>query len=465
VSAGEQPSLRSFLRDQLGEPVRRVTREVSPVHELCAVVKSVERRGNPVLRFDRVRGSEVPVIVGTMASRQRVARALGQPVERCVEHLLALLEEPLPPRRVPDGPVQEVVDTGEDLDVMRLPIGVHSPDDAGPYITSGVMLVREPGTGATNAGMYRTMVRGPRTLTVNVAPQHDLARILTAAADEGAGPVDFAIVIGSHPTLAIASQAKNPVAVDTLGLAGALQGGPLETVRGVTVDVDVPAHAEIVIEGRVRAERRESEGPFGEFTYYYGAAEGWICEVTAITRRSDAMYVDLHPAHVEHRCLWLFPGREARLLALLRAGVPGVSAVRLPFHGAALSAYIAMRKQHDGDAQRALLLALSSDTYIKHAVVVDEDIDISEDEQVLWALNTRFQADRDLVVIPRCRGVRMDPSGYDHLDRGAPGTSITKAGFDVTMPLGRPYGPRADVAPTGFEDLDPADYLDDPVTA
>ena len=451
------PSLRSFLSDELGEPVRRVAREVSIDRELCAVVKSLEERGNPVLLFERVTESPLPVIVGVTASRQRIGRALAQPVGRCVEHLLEQIERPLSPRQVGSAPVQEVILRGETADVGSLPIGVHSPDDAGRYITSGVLLVRDPASGATNGGIYRTMVKDARRLTVNIAPQHDLAVILNAA--PGGKPIDCAIVIGGHPTLTIASQAKNPRSVDTLALAGALQGSPLETVRGVSIDLDVPAHAEIVIEGRIRPDRREGEGPFGEFTYYYGSAQGWIFEVTAITHRADAIYVDLHPAHVEHRCLWLFPGREARLLALLRAGVPAVRAVRLPFHGAGLSAYVALGKHQEGDAQRALLLALSSDTYIKHAFVVDEDIDIFDDEEILWALNVRFQADRDLIVAPRFKGVRMDPSGYDYLDRGAPGTIVTKAGFDMTMPVSRPYGPRADVLPPAYEQLDPGEYL------
>lgn len=457
MSPGEPPSLRTFLRD-LPEDVVSVAREVSPVHELSAVVKSLEERGNPVLRFERVAGSERPVIVGVTATRERIARALGRPVERCVEHLLERLARPLAPSRVADGPVQEVVEAGERADLDTLPIGVHSPADAGRYITSGVMLVRDPEAGTVNAGIYRTMVKDRRRLTINSAPQHDLARILRRATERGEA-VDFAIVIGGHPTLAIASQAKNPARVDALGLAGALLGEPVETVRGATIDLDVPAHAEIVVEGRIAPSRREAEGPFGEFTYYYGSAEGWVGDVTAITRRADAVYVDLHPAHVEHRCLWLFPGREARLLEMLRTAVAGVHAVHLPFHGAALSAYVAMTKAHEGDAQRALLIALSSDTYVKHAFVFDPDIDIFDPEQVLWALNVRFQADRDLIQVPRSRGVRMDPSGYDFLDRGAPGVLTTQCGFDVTMPLARPYGPRADVAPAGFEDLDPADYV------
>lgn len=460
-ATGLAGGLRGFLRELEADPdegVLRVEREVDPVHELSAVVKSLERRGNPVVVFERVRGSELPVVVGVTATKERIARALGQPVEGCVEWFLERLETPLPARRVERAPVQEVVCEGAEASLERLPIGVHSPDDAGRYITSAVTIVRDPDTGNVNTGIYRTMVKGERAFTLNSSLPHDVAKVLTRAAEEGR-PVDVAYAFGDHPALAIASQAKNPMRLDAYALTGSLLGRPLEVVPARTLDLDVPAEAEIVVEGRVLPGVREPEGPFGEFTYYYGAASGWMCEVTAITRRRDALYVDLHPAHSEHRCLWLFPGREARLLAFLREAVPGVRAVHIPLSGGAMSAYIALRKTHDGDARRALTLALGSDNYLKHVIVVDDDVDIFDSEHVLWALNVRFQADRDLMVLPNCRGVRMDPSAYSLLDRTTPGGLTTKVGFDATMPLERPYGRRADIMPDGYERLDPADYL------
>jgi 2,5-furandicarboxylate decarboxylase 1 len=423
-------------------------------------VKALETRGNPVILFERVKGSAFPVLFGVTATKERIARALGQPVERCVEWFVERSREQVPPVRVEQAPVQEVVLTGDDATLDVLPIGVHSPDDAGRYITSGVTIVRDPLTGNTNTGIYRTMLKGDRAFTLNASLPHDLAKVMTWGV-ENDRPVDFAVAFGDHPAVAIASQAKNPMAADAHALTGALLGRPLDVVRGVTVDLDVPANAEIVIEGRVLPGVRDPEGPFGEFTYYYGAASGWMCEVTAITHRRDAIYVDLHPAHSEHRCLWLFPGREARLLELLRASIPTVQAVHIPLYGGSMSAYASLRKTHDGDARRALLLMLASDNYLKHAFVFDEDVDIFDPEHVLWALNVRFQGDSDLVVVPNSRGIRMDPSAYSLLDRSTPGGLTTKLGFDVTMPLERPYGPRADRVPDGFEQLDLADYLPD----
>jgi len=449
--------LRSFLAG-LDEDVLRIEREVDADHEMTAVVKALETRGNPVVLFERVRGSRFPVVFGVTGTKERIARALGQTVEGCVEWFCERLRAPVPPARVETGPVKDVVLLGDDADLGLLPIGVHSADDAGPYITAGVTFVRDPVTGNTNSGIYRTMVLGPRSFTLNASLPHDLARAMTWGAEHGK-PVDFAVAFGDHPAVAIASQAKSPMATDSHAVTGALLGRPLEVVRAETVDVDVPANAELVIEGRVLPGVREPEGPFGEFTYYYGAASGWVCEVTAITHRRDAMYVDIHPAHTEHRALWLFPGREARLLTLLRETIPTVRAVHIPLRGGGMSAYVAMKKVHDGDARRALMLALSSDNYLKHVFVVDDDIDVFDPEHVLWALNVRFQGDTDLLVVPNARGIRMDPSAYSLLDRTKPAAITTKLGFDVTMPLERPYGPRADRPPDGFEDLDLDDYL------
>jgi 2,5-furandicarboxylate decarboxylase 1 len=241
---------------------------------------------------------------------------------------------------------------------------------------------------------------------------------------------------------------------------GSLLGRSVPVTRCVTVDLDVPTHAEIVIEGRILPGERMAEGPFGEFSYYYGASpRSPVCEITAITRRHDAIYLDIHPAHSDHRCLWLFPGREARLLSMLRQVIPGIRAVHLPLDGAGMVAYISLQKAHDGDVRRALMIALSSDVYLKHAMVFDPDVDIYDLGHVLWALAVRFQADSDLMVIPNARGFQEDPSSYSLSDRQTPGGLTTKSGFDVTAPMGTPYAERADLLPDKYADLRLDDYL------
>jgi 2,5-furandicarboxylate decarboxylase 1 len=304
--------------------------------------------------------------------------------------------------------------------------------------------------------MYRIMVTGPNTMTINAAPDHDLGRIFAAAAQRGTD-VDISVAVGHHPAYFVASQLKNPVHVDTHRVAGALLGTALRVTPAVTVDLEAPADAELVLEGVVHPTERTSEGPFGEFTYYYGAAQAPVCTVTAIRRRSDAIFHDLHPTHDEHRCLWLFPGREARLLEAVRRVVPGVTQVRIPFHSGSLTAYASVRKTREGDGRQAILATLATDHFIKHVVVVDDDIDIHDDAAVLWASQVRAQATTDLLVLPGMKGIRMDPSARP---AGETGDRLTdKTGLDATRPVHTPFPDRADLPYRGFEKLDLNGYL------
>jgi 2,5-furandicarboxylate decarboxylase 1 len=214
-----------------------------------------------------------------------------------------------------------------------------------------------------------------------------------------------------------------------------------------------------VLEGVIDTGKWIDEGPFGEFTYYYGEASVPVCTVTAVTHRTDAILLDLHPTHNEHRCLWLFPGREARLLQTLRSSVPAVEAVRIPLHGAALSAYIAIDGTAEGDARRAILLALGADNFLKHVVAVNTDIDIGDDHRVLWALNVRFQGDRDLITLTGCRGIKHDPSAVRIGTGPRPHVLTTKLGFDATTPVATPFPERADLPPDGYDIVDLGAYL------
>lgn len=459
----EPKDLREFLRKVEKDPTQeivRVSREVSVVHELSAVVKKLElERGNPMVMFENVADSDLRVVASVQGTKERIALALGQPVGQCVEWFTKTLEEPIPVTQVHTGPVKDVKYLGDDVDLGVLPLGVHAAGDGGRYFTSGCVLVRDPVTGNTNTGVYRMMVKGRNRITVTTDLPHDLGKVIRYGQANDI-PIDFAIVVGHHPALLIGSQAKNPMELDALSLSGALMGESMLVTPAETVDLNVPAYAEIVVEGRILPGQREHEGPFGEFTYYYGSSNGYLAEITAITHRQDAIFVDLHPTHNEHRCLWIFPGREARLLAKLREVLPTVTDVHIPLHGAGMSAYVAMEKTHDADARRALMIVLSSDNYLKHAVVVDSDVDIFDDQQVLWALNLRFQGDVDLMVLPNSRGIHVDPSSYSLTDRHKPGGLTTKVGFDATMSVEVPFPPRADLLPEEYADLDLDDYVD-----
>ena len=453
------PDLRSFIQEagDAGEPVIRIERKVNPVHELSAVVKAFERRGNPILVFENVDGAELPVVDGVFGSRERIALALGVDVKSLTESYIERLARPLAPEIVTAARAQEVIST-ESIDLGDLPICVHAPLDAGRYITSGVCLARDPESGAVNSGIYRIMIKAKDRVTLSVDPGDDLARILTAARQRG-DRVDVAIVVGGHPAIAIASQAKIPINLDSLAITGALLGAPLRVREALTVDLPVPADADVVIEGRVHTGVGEAEGPFGEFSYYYGSSMGWVCDVTTVTRRSDAIWLDIHPTHREHRILAFAPAHEARLLQTLRASRVAVRAVHIPTESAGLVACISLRKRHDGEPRQVAMTAFGVDSLIKHVVIADDDIDVTDPGEVAWALAVRVQADRDILMIPNAMGIAEDPSSYGYGSRLEPRGLVTKTAIDATMPLEAAIPPRADELPDRYASLDPRDYL------
>jgi 2,5-furandicarboxylate decarboxylase 1 len=455
-------SLRTFL-DLLertdDEGIAYVDREVDPVHELAAVVKRMEGSDDRTVIFEKVAGHDIPVLMNLYGSKRRIALALGldphvRPRE-VLDHYVERLEHAVEPIEVDGGPVHEVVVTGDEVDLERLPFGVHAVEQGGRYINSGAMLVRDPATGAINAGIYRTMLQAPAKVTVSVDPFHDLGKVIDWGIrhDE---PVPFAIVIGADPALFLASQAKLDMSHDVYGVIGSLTGEAVEVVRCRTNDLLVPAHGEIVIEGVIRPGETAPEGPYGEFSYYYGSdPAATLCEVTAITRRREPIFADILSTHREHRCLWLHPGREAGLLQRLRSVVPSVRSVQLPLDGTGMVALISIDKNHEGDPRRALLAALSADVFIKHAVIVDDDdIDVHDPARVAWAMITRFQPDRDTITVSSLRGYGEDPSRY-------PGDVTSKIGYDATRPLSG-FPTPADLLPARYEDLDPGEFVRNP---
>lgn len=455
AGAAASADLRGFLEilQVRGEPMVRFTREVSKEHELSAVVKLLEKHGDPVVRFERVAGSEMPVIVGVHGSRSRIAAALGCAVEDAVNEFMRRVAKPIPPVKVESGPVKDIRFTGADVDLARLPIPTHAEHDAGAFITAGVGLACARHTGAVNAGIYRMMVKARDKLTVT---NYSDLRTLAAQAEAAGEPLEFVVSIGHHPALQIASQAKLPLDVDTLAVAGALLGTPLEVTPGETVAAMVPARAEIVLEGYLIPGARELDGAFGESPRYYQADEGFLFQVTAMTHRRDALFLDINNVHGEHTTLSVFPSREAQLLQAMRSVLPRVQAVSIPHRSAAMCAYISIDQQYDGEAKQAILFALGSFPRLKQVIIVDADINVADHEEVLWATITRCQWDRDLVIVPYTRGTSMDPSSYTLVDRYPsrelydPAGLTTQVGIDATTPVDAPFPPRADTIPSRF---------------
>lgn len=427
-------SLRTFLTElEAKSPadVWRVKEEVAGDYDIAALISELERRGEtPVLWFERVRGARFPLVTNLFADRRRYAAALGVPFEALADEWVARGERRLPPRLVPRAPVHDVVLTGAEVDLGRLPIIRHFSEDGGPYITNGIIVAQDPDTGVRNASFHRMQWKGKNRIGTSLHSRRHLWDYQRRAEERGEA-LPVAVVVGAHPLFHFgAGLWKGPIAVDEYDVAGGFFGEPLEIAAGVTVPVEAPAHAEIVLEGRILPGVREPEGPFAEFTGYASErSTQHVFEVTAILHRQDALYQDIAAGiSAEHTELLAVP-QEARMLRVLRANFPSVRAVSFPQSGTCrLHCYISMKVTAEGQAKNAALAALGDDIALKLVVVVDDDVDVFRESEVLWAVATRMQADRDLTVIPEAMGAILDPSTRA-------GTTA-KLLVDATRPIG-----------------------------
>ena len=431
AAAADVPDLRSWLDHLAATDRLAVARDgVSLMDELAAVSKRLER--DKAVVFPAPGGHDIPVVTNLFAERSWVAEALGTDEADLLGHFQRAVENRLPCREVATGPVHEVV--LRDVDLLRqLPIPKHNELDAGPYVTAGLLIARNPRTGVQNVAIHRCQITGSNRIGILLLPRHTLAYFQMA--EEAGDALEIAIVIGVHPALLLASQAICSLDEDEMEIAGALLGRPIEVVRCKTNRVRVPAHAEIVLEGRILPRVREPEGPFGEFPQYYGPrADREVIEIDAVTRRRKPIFHTIVGGGFEHLVLGGVP-REATLLQHLRRSFPNVLDVRLT-RGGTCRYHLAVKidKKQEGEAKNVILCAFGAHYDVKQVVVVDADVDIGRTDEIEWAVATRFQADRDLVVIGNALGSKLDPSSRNGV--GA------KLGFDATAPV----------------DADPLDY-------
>ena len=446
------------LRDWLGNLAARgdlsVAREnVALVDELAAVAKRMER--DKAVLFPRPSGHEIPVVVNLFTQRAWVADALGVNEDQLLPHFLAAARNPLPWVEVTSAAAQEVVHTDVDL-LKQLPIPKHNELDSGPYITAGLLISRNPVTGAQNVAIHRCQISGPDRIGVLLLPRHTLA-YYRMAEQVGEG-LEIAIVIGVHPALLLASQAIAALDEDEMGIAGGLLGRPVEMVKCRTNAVRVPGHAEIVVEGRILPDVREPEGPFGEFPQYYGPrAAREVIKVDAVTHRRHPIFHTIVGGSFEHLVLGGVP-REATLLQHLKRSFPNVLDVRLTRGGTCrYHLVVKIDKIREGEPKNIIMGAFGGHYDIKQVVVVDRDVDISSPDEIEWAIATRFQADRDMVVVCGALGSMLDPSS----DAGVG----AKLGFDATAPVTDPSAFRR-IRVKGEENVNLAQVLvEDPEAA
>jgi 2,5-furandicarboxylate decarboxylase 1 len=456
--------LRSFLAQvekNLPSELRHVSRPVDSVFELTAVLRRLQAENRyPAVLFHKIKDRKLRVVSNLLGNEHLLAQALETTPHELTRTYIEREDDRLPVQEVTSAPAQEVVIKGDDINLYEMPIVVNCEKDSGAFITAGISTVRVP-EGGHNSGIYRMQIHSRNELGMSYEKHTHLGRVHRRA--EAAGEaVEVVAWSGHHPACILGCQSKIAYGEDEFEVMGGLLGERLRVVKAKTVDVMVPADAEVVIEGRILPDKRLPEGPFGEFTWYYGLERpSPVMEVTAITHRKDAIYHHLFAAHPEHNLAGRL-GRESVLYKRVKAAVPSVTDVYLPMSGVCrFHAYVQLDKEYDGEAKLAGLAALSSDAFVKLAVIVDKDVDIHNEAEVLWAIATRTQPDRDTFFVPESATSRLDPGSYSIWSRWEKDSMNTKWSIDATMPIEAPYEQRADVPRSYWENLDLSAYLDE----
>jgi UbiD family decarboxylase len=424
--------LRRFAEHLVAIGEAEIHPEPIPLAELAAAIAATRK----AVLFRDAGPEHFELIAAASGSRRRLAAALGVEERDAGKEYLSRLGKPQPIVEIASeaAPVHQVVRTGEAVDLTRLPFHLQHEYDGGVYISASIDYAVDPATGKRNVGCRRLMLRSRDTLRANLTDASDLKLMYLGCLGRGERlPVSF--VIGAHPLDFLAATQKQPV--DEFALVGTVRGEPVPMVRGRSNGILVPADAEVVIEGYFdELGYREMEGPYGEFYGFYGPVHiDPVFHATAITMRRDAMFQTvLHAGRLVGRM-------DSANLASLNAEVNAWRALRLArIEPIAINFVLASNgRQHvrvalprgaPGQA-RVAIAALFSLPNVKHAFIVDADVDVFSDEEVEWAMATRFRADRDIVVATEMPGFYADPMA----DKNG---MIAKAGFDCTAPIGQP---------------------------
>jgi len=404
--------LRSFLTllEEHGELVR-IKVPVSLNQEIGAICLRNLGRGGPGLLFERPGDSDIPLAVDLLASRRRYALALGAEPEQLAFEWNRRASHPLAPVIVEKGACQENVWLGDKVDLTRLPVPTWNEHDGGPYLTLSCHITKDPVTGIRNVGLYRNQLHDRNTLGILAGPYTHLGLQHRKAPGR---PFPVAIVLGADPTVTMTAPSPIPFGSDELAVAGGLRGKPLEMVPCLTIPLEVPISSEIVIEGEILPDTLQEEGPFGEFTGYYGGPRlpRPIIRVKAITCRNHPIlqlsYEGRQPN--ESGFLTSVP-REAELMRQI--ALPGIKRVHVTVAaGGAFHAVLAAEKPYEGFGKYLGIAALGSTPgrYIKQVIIVDDDVDPFDPVAVEWAIATRVQAHRDIEILQEVTGNFLDPS-------------------------------------------------------
>ena len=413
---------RSFL-EQLSKSreLTRISKPVSTEYEMAGVIEAL---GEKPVFFEKVKESSIPVVAGLVSSKEIIASALNLEKAHLLPKLSSALENPVSPQVVENGECQEIVE--KEVDLTKLPIMRYTKKDGGKYIASAVSIVKDPELGR-NMCFHRLMLLDKNRFVARIVEE----RGTDTALKKAGGELDIAICIGNSTAVLLAAATSLPMGVDELGMANALE--PTELVKCKTIDLEVPRNCEFVLEGRITREKT-AEGPFLDTTGTIDKIRQQpIIEIKCVTHREKPVYQTLLPGRHEHQFLMGMP-KEPTIFNEVNKVCECKDVYITPGGCSWLHAIVQIKKQNADDGKKAIAAAFEGHKSLKHCVIVDEDIDIYNPHDVEWAIATRFQADKNAVVLPNQRGSSLDPSG--DLTEGKKARTC-KMGLDATVPSGK----------------------------
>ena len=420
-------SLREFLKKmETKKEILHIKDEVRTRFDIPLVMKSFENQGS-VLMFEHVKDYETKVVANVCGTRQRICTALNVDRDGLYRRLTEAWRSPRKPKIVEDSAVKEIAEN----DLSKIPVLTHFERDAGPYFTSAVVYARSIDKKVENVSVHRLQVLDKKHLAIRLVPRH-LFKLWQMAKD-ASKDLEVSISIGVHPAIMLAASSPVPFGVNEFEVANALMDNDLRLIKCENVDAYAPAEAELVLEGKISATKEVVEGPFVDITGTYDIERKQpVVEVVGVMHRKNYVYQALLPSGAEHRLLMGLP-HEVLIWDAVSKVVPKVHAVNLSVGGSGwLHAIVSIEKQLDGDGKNALLAAFAAHPSLKHAIVVDSDINVFNASDVEWAIATRFQASKDLIIINNVRGSTLDSSADQE-------TGLTaKMGVDATRPFTKP---------------------------
>ena len=456
--------LRSLIKEyekNLPNEYVRVTKEVDPKYEISAIIKKLDLMGkHPLVYFENVKGYDIPVVCNTDTTWGKFGLALGCPPEK-VEEFYSEREEacmrqnkyPMKEVKKEDAPVQEVIKTGKEANMHDFPFLTHHEGET-PYLTRAIGIVMDENERIPHAAHYRFMVKEPYLGVTHVTPGRHLYNFWRAKSDQDK-PLEIAFALGLHPGCAVAAQSRIAHPPSEFDVAGSLMREPLEVVRCATIDVLVPAWAEIIIEGEIPPNTFEQEGPWGDFTRYHQVAQRHPVKIKAITHRKNPIVHDMGAWSTLGPILGRIP-QHAFMNRQIKAAVRDVKLFRFGPSTGWYYGFIQLDKKHPAQPKQAILAAFANDVYLKFVACFDTDIDIEDGMQMAWALSTRVQADRDVLILPGILGTDLDISAAEE-------SVVTKVGVDATAkPFRKDMPPVAKVPDEVMNRVNLTDFIPDP---